>query len=137
MTNDNRPTKPQFRPTRVKKSETLEVMFSAPPMEQRVIRVIRTVTMQDDPIPMDRAMALVPEGSRDRAAALGRVTADKRVRLVRGECMAARDAARQLIDVAGRQRQVPRPINRVGEGDVRPGRAATGRRSSAAASPPG
>lgn len=43
------------------KSETLEVMFSAPPMEQRVIRVIRTVTMQDDPIPMDRAMALVSQ----------------------------------------------------------------------------
>ncbi|HWH73523.1 MAG TPA: hypothetical protein VNV16_04610 [Methylibium sp.] len=43
------------------RSETLEVMFSAPPMEQRVIRVIRTVTMQDDPIPMDRAMALVSQ----------------------------------------------------------------------------
>lgn len=43
------------------KSETLEVMFSAPPMEQRVIRVIRTVTTQDDPIPMDRAMELVTQ----------------------------------------------------------------------------
>jgi len=38
-------------------SETLEVMFSAPPMEPRVIRVIRTLTMPSDPVPLERAMA--------------------------------------------------------------------------------
>lgn len=43
------------------KSETLEVMFSAPPMEQRVIRVIRTLVMYDDPLPMERAMAAVAQ----------------------------------------------------------------------------
>ena len=43
------------------KSETLEVMFSAPPMEQRVIRVIRTLVMVDDPLPMERAMAAVTQ----------------------------------------------------------------------------
>ena len=43
------------------KSETLEVMFSAPPMEQRVIRVIRTLVMIDDPLPMERAMAAVTQ----------------------------------------------------------------------------
>lgn len=43
------------------KSETLEVMFSAPPMEQRVIRVIRTLAMYDDPLPMDLAMASVTQ----------------------------------------------------------------------------
>lgn len=43
------------------KSETLEVMFSAPPMEQRVIRVIRTLAMYDDPLPMARAMASVTQ----------------------------------------------------------------------------
>lgn len=42
-------------------SETLEVMFSAPPMEQRVIRVIRTLAMYDNPLPMDRAMASVTQ----------------------------------------------------------------------------
>lgn len=43
------------------KSETLEVMFSAPPMEQRVIRVIRTLRLYDDPLPMERAMASVTQ----------------------------------------------------------------------------
>jgi len=43
------------------KSETLELMFSAPPMEQRVIRVIRTLVMVDDPLPMERAMAAVTQ----------------------------------------------------------------------------
>lgn len=43
------------------KSETLEVMFSAPPMEQRVIRVIRHVAMVDDPLPMERAMETVTQ----------------------------------------------------------------------------
>ncbi|MBN8494406.1 MAG: hypothetical protein J0M00_23565 [Burkholderiales bacterium] len=43
------------------KSETLELMFSAPPMEQRLIRVIRTLVMFDDPVPMDRAMAAVTQ----------------------------------------------------------------------------
>ncbi len=40
------------------KAETLEVMFSAPPMEQRVIRSLQ---MDDDPLPMERAMASVAE----------------------------------------------------------------------------
>ena len=40
-------------------SETIEVMFSAPPMEQRVIRVIRTLALHGDPISMDRASASV------------------------------------------------------------------------------
>ena len=39
------------------KSETLELMFSAPPMEQRVIRVMRTLTMYNDPLPLERAVA--------------------------------------------------------------------------------
>ena len=43
------------------KSDTLELMFSAPPMEQRVIRVIRTLVMVDDPLPMERAMAVVAQ----------------------------------------------------------------------------
>lgn len=43
------------------KSETLEVMFSAPPMEQRVIRVIRHMAMVDDPLSMDRAMETVAQ----------------------------------------------------------------------------
>lgn len=34
--------------------EILEVMFSAPPMEQRVIRVIRTLKMYDDPLPIEQ-----------------------------------------------------------------------------------
>lgn len=42
-------------------AETLEVMFSAPPMEQRVIRVIRTLAMHDDPLPMERAVAVVTQ----------------------------------------------------------------------------
>ncbi len=42
-------------------SETLEVMFSAPPMEQRVIRVIRTLTMHNDPVPLERAVASVTQ----------------------------------------------------------------------------
>lgn len=40
-------------------SETLEVMFSAPPLEPRVIRVIRSLTMPNDPVALDRAMASV------------------------------------------------------------------------------
>lgn len=43
------------------KSEILEVMFSAPPMEQRVIRVIRTLVMRDDPLPMEHAMSVVTQ----------------------------------------------------------------------------
>lgn len=41
--------------------ETLEVMFSAPPMEQRVIRVIRTLTMYSDPLPLERAVTSVTQ----------------------------------------------------------------------------
>lgn len=41
--------------------EMLEVMFSTPPMEQRVIRVIRTLKMNDDPLPMERAMDSVTQ----------------------------------------------------------------------------
>lgn len=40
-------------------SETIEVMFSAPPMEQRVIRVIRTLGLHGAPLPMERATASV------------------------------------------------------------------------------
>jgi hypothetical protein len=42
-------------------AETLEVMFSAPPMEQRVIRVIRTLVLQDDPPPIERTLASVTQ----------------------------------------------------------------------------
>ena len=42
-------------------SETLEVMFSAPPMEQRAIRVIRTLTMPNDPLALERAAASVTQ----------------------------------------------------------------------------
>lgn len=42
-------------------SETLEVMFSAPPMEQRVIRVIRTLVMYSDPLPLERAVTSVTQ----------------------------------------------------------------------------
>jgi hypothetical protein len=42
-------------------AETLEVMFSAPPMQQRVIRVIRTLVLQDNPPPMERALASVTQ----------------------------------------------------------------------------
>lgn len=41
--------------------EILEVMFSAPPMEQRVIRVIRTVKMTDAALPMERVRASVEQ----------------------------------------------------------------------------
>lgn len=49
------------RPGASGNAETLEVMFSAPPMEQRVIRVIRTLVLQDDPPPMERALASVTQ----------------------------------------------------------------------------
>lgn len=49
------------RPGSSGNAETLEVMFSAPPMEQRVIRVIRTVVLQDDPLPLERALAAVSQ----------------------------------------------------------------------------
>jgi hypothetical protein len=42
-------------------AETLEVMFSAPPMEQQVIRVIRTLVLQDDPPPIERTLASVTQ----------------------------------------------------------------------------
>jgi hypothetical protein len=49
------------RPGSSGNAETLDVMFSAPPMEQRVIRVIRTLVLQDDPPPLERALASVTQ----------------------------------------------------------------------------
>jgi hypothetical protein len=40
-------------------TETVELLFSAPPMEQRVIRVIRTVSMPSQPVAMDSVLASV------------------------------------------------------------------------------
>lgn len=51
-------------------SETLEVMFSAPPMEPRVIRVTRTLLMPSDPVALDRAMASVTQKYGKPAAVL-------------------------------------------------------------------
>jgi hypothetical protein len=42
-------------------AETVQVMFSAPPMEQRVIRVIRTLALHDDPLALERATASVTQ----------------------------------------------------------------------------
>lgn len=51
-------------------SETLEVMFSAPPMEPRAIRVIRTLTMPGDPVPLERAMTSLTQKYGPPAAVL-------------------------------------------------------------------
>lgn len=51
-------------------AETVEVMFSAPPMEQRVIRVIRTLTLHDDPVALERATASVTQKYGKPAAVL-------------------------------------------------------------------